>query len=82
MKEIQLWSVETSEEKLRAEPIENVDNTETEQNLEDLLTSSPDLLMSNLTLVGRQIPTEGGRSISSALIPTGDLLYSNSNAAP
>jgi hypothetical protein len=60
MKKIQLWSVESSGEKLRAEPVDNVNNTETEQGLEDLLASSPDLLMSNLTLIGRQVPTEAG----------------------
>ena len=32
----------------------------TESNGEDLMVNSPDLLMDNLTLIGRQLPTEGG----------------------
>ena len=39
---------------------EAVDNTETEKSLEDLLVTSPDLLMPGLTLIGRQVPTDGG----------------------
>ncbi len=61
MRKIQLWSVgKTADGHLAAEPVEGVDSTETEQDLEDLLVESPSLLMENLTLIGRQLPTEGG----------------------
>ena len=60
MKKIQLWSVHGTEGKLSATPVENVDNTKTEQDLEELLVASPDLLMDGLTLIGRQVPTDGG----------------------
>ena len=60
MQKIQLWSVERAEGKLSATAVESVDNTETEQDLEDLLVASPDLLMEGLTLIGRQVSTAGG----------------------
>lgn len=60
MKKIRLWSADSTGEQLHAEAVDDVDNTETEQHLEDLLVSSPDLLMNNLTLIGRQVPTAGG----------------------
>ena len=60
MKKIQLWSVDQTEGRLSATPVHSVDNTETEQHLEDLLVASPDLLVENLTLIGRQVPTDGG----------------------
>ncbi len=60
MKKIQLWSVDASEGRLTATTVDGVDNTDTEQNLEELLVASPDLLMEGLTLVGRQVPTGGG----------------------
>ena len=60
MQKIKLWSVGSSGSTLRATAVEDIDTTETEQQLEDLLVNSPDLLMDNLTLVGRQLPTEGG----------------------
>ena len=60
MQKIQLWSVERAEGKLSATAVESVDNTETEQDLEDLLVASPDLLMEGLTLIGRQVATAGG----------------------
>ena len=60
MKKIQLWSVDRTEGKLSATAVENVDNTKTEQDLEELLVASPDLLMDGLTLIGRQVPTDGG----------------------
>lgn len=43
-----------------AQPLEELRTTETEQRLEELLVASPDVLMPGLTLVGRQVPTEGG----------------------
>ena len=61
MQKIQLWSVNHAEDKLlSATAVKSVDNTETEQVLEDLLVASPDLLMEGLTLIGRQVATAGG----------------------
>ena len=60
MKKIQLWSVDRTEGKLSATAVESVDTTKTEQDLEELLVASPDLLMDGLTLIGRQISTDGG----------------------
>ena len=60
MKKIQLWSVDRTEGKLSATAVESVDNTKTEQDLEELLVASPDLLMNGLTLIGRQVSTDGG----------------------
>ena len=60
MQKIKLWSVESSGSTRKATAVADIDTTETEQQLEDLLVNSPDLLMDNLTLVGRQLPTEGG----------------------
>ena len=59
MKSIQLWSIEQSEG-LKALPLESVDSSETEALLEELLVQSPGLLIPDGTLVGRQLPTEGG----------------------
>jgi hypothetical protein len=60
VKTIQLWAVERDKDTPSASPVERVDNTETEKSLEDLLVASPELLMPDLTLIGRQVPTEGG----------------------
>ncbi len=60
MQKIKLWSVESWDNTLKATAVADIDTTKTEQQLEDLLVNSPDLLMDNLTLVGRQLPTEGG----------------------
>ena len=60
MQKIKLWSVESSGSTRKATAVADSDTTETEQQLEDLLVNSPDLLMDKLTLVGRQLPTEGG----------------------
>ena len=60
MKKIQLWSVDRTEGKLSATAVESVNNTKTEQDLEELLVASPDLLMDGLTLIGRQVSTDGG----------------------
>ena len=61
MKKIQLWSVDRIEDKLSATAVESVDNTKTEQDLEELFVASPDLLMDGLTLIGRQVSTDRGR---------------------
>lgn len=61
MIEIKLWTLEKDEnEKLVADPVDILNQTETENQLEELLVRSPDLLMPGLTLVGRQSSTEGG----------------------
>ena len=60
MKTIQLWAVDQNTDKPSASPVKRVDNTETEKSLEDLLVTSPELLMPGLTLIGRQVPTDGG----------------------
>lgn len=60
MKKVKLWSVKNTDGKMKAEYVPDVDNTDTEQILEDLLVESPELLMDELSLIGRQIPTEGG----------------------
>ena len=59
MNTIKLWSVD-QDGRLSAAELTEVQNAETEEILERLLVQSPDLLMSNLTLVGRQVPTMGG----------------------
>jgi len=43
-----------------AEPLTELQNTETEQRLEELLVASPDVLMKGLRLIGRQLQTAGG----------------------
>lgn len=62
MKRVQLWSVNKGTDKgsWTAEDVLSVDTTETENLLESLLVDSPRLLMDGLTLIGRQVPTEGG----------------------
>ena len=60
MKRTQLWSVAESEGgELRAVSLKELENTETEARLEELLVASPELLLDNLKLIGRQLPTEG-----------------------
>ena len=56
MEEVQLWSLDGAD----AKPLAQADRLESESGLEDLLVNNPDMLMENLTLVGRQTPTEGG----------------------
>jgi Endonuclease NucS len=62
MKRVHLWSVrkKNGNGNWTAGDVPSVDNTETESLLESLLVDSPRLLMDGLTLVGRQVPTEGG----------------------
>ncbi len=60
MKKLQLWSIEPGSTGEVAQPIESVSSAETEAKLEDLLVRCPDLLMSDMVVIGRQVPTEGG----------------------
>lgn len=61
MKKINLWSIERDEAGVQsARLVQGLENSETEEQLESLLVASPELLMPNLVLVGRQIPTAGG----------------------
>lgn len=58
---IGVWAIEPSEAgKEVAQPLEELANTETEQRLEELFVSSPDVLLPGLSIVGRQVPTDGG----------------------
>ena len=45
---------------MAVQPLEEQRTTETEQRLEELLVTSPDVLMPDLTLIGRQVQTAGG----------------------
>ena len=56
MEEVKLWSVDGSQ----VEDLKPTGQTETEKLLEDTLANRPDLLLEDLTLVGRQTPTAGG----------------------
>lgn len=61
MKTIQLWSVSESEKgQLKALGLDEKESVETEDRLEELLVSSPDLLLDGLSLVARQLPTDSG----------------------
>lgn len=61
MIKVKLWSLD-KDEKNNIIPIsvEEIDKTETENELETILVSNPELLMPGLKLIGRQTPTEGG----------------------
>ncbi len=61
MEEIRLWKlVQTPEGGHSAAAVVSVDKTATEKILEDMLTSSPEVLMEGLSIVGRQNETRGG----------------------
>ena len=61
MKKVQLWSVQRDDSgNLAAYDVPSIKNTETEEQLEDIFVRSPDALMEGLTLIGRQVQTEGG----------------------
>ena len=57
MEEVKIWAIEDDSE---AVPLESKGQMDTEWSFEDTLVNNPDLLMPELTLVGRQMPTEGG----------------------
>ena len=56
MEDIKLWELDGTQ----ATPLGSNNQLESEQGLEDTLVKNPRLLMEELTLVGRQTPTEGG----------------------
>ena len=61
MQKIGVWRlVPDGNDNKKAEAITSIDETDTEQLLEDVLTASPDLLLPDLILVGRQTETQGG----------------------
>lgn len=61
MEEIRLWKITCDASATpKAAPVEAITETKTEQLLEEALTTSPDLLLPGLTLVGRQTETPGG----------------------
>ena len=60
MQAIQVWSVIRDGGAVQAHPLEEVSSAEQEALLEDILVASPDLLLPGVTLVGRQVPTDGG----------------------
>jgi hypothetical protein len=61
VEEIKLWALENDGvNKLNAIPIGSLTQMEAESQLEELLVRSPDILMPNLRLVGRQNPTVSG----------------------
>jgi len=61
VKEIRLWKIASDEHgKPLVQPFENVNQTETENHLEEIIVKSPDILLRDLKLVGRQTETPGG----------------------
>ena len=61
MQEIMLWKIkEDSGRELNVEKIQNVRETETEDQLEEVITRCPELLLEDLKLIGRQTETPGG----------------------
>lgn len=61
MIKVKLWSLEKNDKnQLYPTLLEDVEKTETENQLENIIVNNPDLLLHGLKLVGRQTPTEGG----------------------
>jgi hypothetical protein len=60
MQTINVWKIATESQIRKAEVVESIGQTDTERLLEDVLTTSPELLLPELVLVGRQIETPGG----------------------
>lgn len=60
MKEIRMWKIDHSKQKIDMEQIPNVANVETENLLEEIITVHPEMLMEDLKLIGRQTDTVGG----------------------
>ena len=61
MIDVKLWSLtKDSNDKITPSELDSLIQTETEQQLEDLIVENPNLLMDGLKLVGRQTPTSTG----------------------
>jgi len=61
MEEIKLWRIkEDGNHQFDVEKIQSVKETQTEEQLEEVITRCPELLMEDLKLVGRQTETPGG----------------------
>jgi len=61
MIKVKVWSLDKNDDnQLYPVSLEEVKETETEKQLENILVSNPDLLMPGLKLIGRQTPTDGG----------------------
>lgn len=72
---IRLWKVSDETGKNpSAIPLDELYQSETEQKLEDLLVSSPDLLVPGLVLIARQLPTAGGPLDLLGVDPSGRLV--------
>ena len=56
--DIRIWKIEDSSKAVN--PLEPTNRMETEHALEELLVSSPGMLMPGLGLIGRQTPIDGG----------------------
>ena len=56
--EFRIWEIEDSSK--AATPVKSTNRMETERSLEEVFVRNPDMLMSGLTLVGRQTPTDSG----------------------
>ena len=56
MDEIKMWTIDGTQ----ATPVPPKNMTDSEEQLEEILVNNPDMLIPNLTLVGRQTDTEGG----------------------
>jgi len=61
MKGIKLWKIQANNnQSISIDEIENVSETESENQLEEVITQRPELLMKGLKLIGRQTETPGG----------------------
>ena len=60
MKEIRLWQIDSEGGQPKVVDLNRVNQTATEELLEEILVARPDLLMSDLKLVGRQTETQSG----------------------
>ncbi len=61
MKETKLWQISQDEKgQSTVHPVEPTKQTETEDQLEQVITRRPELLMEDLKLIGRQTETAGG----------------------